>query len=562
VIERWLAVATVDVFTLENVEEWLDWGPLYTDHNNGCGGLAQMRKRKKGSETRPPVWRCENPNCHYLHPIPEYRGFFFVSFVLALQDLGYTVDWRILNAADYGDPTTRRRLYLQAVRDGRPIAWPKPTHRNPKAKRGAYDLSLPTWRPASDCIDWSDLGQSIFERSKPLAPATMRRIAAGLVKFVLNGQPFIVKLSHGTEHGLGLQDVDEPLRTQTGQQDKAVVAPILVNYRGTDDRHLDLSAARADEPMKTITGGIHEAVVTPFLASLRGTGVDQIPNTAASAEDPLRTVSAGGNHAALIAPFLAQVGYGERVGQAPRCMDVQAPLGTVVAGGQKHGIVSPVLMTIDQQSTGESAVRSVTDPMSTATTKARHALVAATLMANNSNNAPHHPGEPIGAVTTGDRHYVVASFLEKGFGGPNGHQTPGAPIDAPLPTVTGRDHSNLVAAFLTEYYSQGTTAQGLDDPLHTVTTLARHGLVTVDIDGQTYVITDIRMRMLQPAELAKAMGFPDWFRWCDASGRPFSKRDAVKMIGNACDVKTVRELVKAIVMARPEAFGLATRGAA
>ena len=585
VLERWLRLAHVDVFLMENVAEFVTW---------------------------------------------ERYG----EFLAALAALGYTVETRILCAADYGDPTTRKRFFLQAARDGRGIHWPEPTHANPKRKGGLCGL-LP-WRSAAECIDWSDLGTSIFERKRPLAPATMRRIAAGLVKFVLNGKPFIVntayggttgrasyeydpeeplrtvtasagfgvvsgvaapfvaKLSHGTEHGAGVQSPDEPLRTQTGQQDKAVIAPILVNYRGTDARRLDLSAARVDDPMKTVTGGIHEALVTPFLASLRGTAPDQIPNTVASAEDPVRTVAAGGNHAALIAPFLAAVGYGERAGQAPRVQDPHSPLGTVVAGGVKaalvapflsayhgprhggdeargvdlhdpvstldtsnrFGLIAPILATIDQQSTGESAVRSPADPLSTATTKARHAVVAATLMANNSNNAPHEPAEPLGTVTTGDRHYVVASFLEKGFGGPNGHQTPGAPIDAPMPVVTTHDHSNLVAAFLTEYYSNGVQSQGADDPLHTVTTLARHGLVTVEIDGQTYVITDIRMRMLEPRELARAMGFPDWYQWTGLLGKPLTKRDQVKMIGNAVSVRQARALVRAVVMARPEVFGL------
>ena len=130
------------------------------------------------------------------------------------------------------------------------------------------------------------------------------------------------------------------------------------------------------------------------------------------------------------------------------------------------------------------------------------------------------------------------------------------PVDAPVPGLTTGNHQALVAAFISHYYSQGTTAQDPADPLHTITTLARHGLVTVEIDGETYVITDIGMRMLEPHELARAMGFPEWYRWEGPDGQPLTKRDRVKMIGNAVPTGLAKALVKAVVLGRPEVFGL------
>lgn len=389
VIERWLRSAVVDVMLLENVPEFQDWGPLGDDGQ----------------------------------PIRERKGESFRAFVGELRSIGYTVDWRVLCAADYGDPTTRRRFFLQAVRDGRPIVWPAPTHRDPR-KPELFDAALPPWRSAAECIDWGLPCPSIFDRRRPLADATMRRIAAGVARFVLQGKPFLVGV--GGRMGQG-----------------------KVNTRGLDR--------------------------------------------------PAPTLTTKGD-AALVAPCLVQTSYGEREGQAPRVLDLHQPLGTVVAGGQKHGL--------------------------------------------------------------------VAAFLGKHYGGPR--PVNGRDLREPIPTVTAVDHhsavrvdlgeasdrAHQVAAFLLHWYSHGTTSQRVDLPMHTVTTIQRHGLVTVEIDGANYAITDIGLRMLEPRELARAMGFPDWYRWEHADGSPLSKRDAVKMIGNACPVNTVKELIKAVVLQRPMAFGL------
>lgn len=338
VVDRWLRMAQVDVLLIENVPEFAEWGPL-DDHGQ---------------------------------PIKARKGEFFRAFLAKLDALGYRFEWRILCAADYGDPTTRRRFFMQAVRDGRPIVWPEPTHRDPRRAAGMFDADLPTWRTAAECIDWSIPVPSIFGRKKPLAEATLRRIAAGVVRYVLNGRPFIVNLTHGGR----IENIDEPLKTIT-------------------------TANRGEK-----------AVCAASMVSLRGTAPDQIQASAGSVEAPIPTISAGGGHAALVAAFIQHY-YG--------------------TGGQ--------------------------------------------------------------------------------------HQDPG-------------------------------------HPLHTITTLARHGLVTVELEGQPYLVTDIGMRMLAPRELAMAMGFPEGFRFVDASGKPLTKRDTVKMIGNACPVNAVAALIKAVVLQRGDSFGV------
>lgn len=384
VVDRWLRVADVGLLLVENVPEFETWGPI-----DDAG-----------------------------QPIPERRGEYFRRFVGRLRSLGYTVDWRVLCAADYGDPTTRRRLFLQAAKDG-VIAWPEPTHRDPRKAVGLFDRDLPLWRTAAECIDWSIPCPSIFDRKRPLAEATLRRIAHGVMRHVVEApRPFVVP-------------------------------------------------------------------------------------------------SCG------VAPALIQTGYGERRGQRPRALDLTDPLGTVVAGGTKHALVAAFLARHNTGLVGQDFVQ----PMPTITSRECHAVVAASMITMRG--------------TADDQLRATGQSIEE-----------------PLSTVSaGGIHHALVGAFLTQYYGNATSSSP-DDPLPTVTTKDRHALVTVEIDGQTYAIVDIGMRMLEPRELARAMGFPDWYQFETSAGRPVSKRDAVKMIGNACPVATTKAIIKAAVCGRRRTFGL------
>lgn len=382
VLDRWVRRARVDVLLIENVPEFEDWGPLDDDGQ----------------------------------PIKERKGEDFQSFVSELRAMGYFVEWRVLCAADYGDPTTRRRFFLQAVRDGVPISWPAPTHRSPRATRGLFDDDLPTWRTAAECIDWTIPVPSIFVRKKPLADNTMRRIAAGVNRYVLHGEPFLANIPGGP------------------------AAVSLIQYHATQAGGRERGQG-IDDPLQTVDTSNRYAMVAAFLAKHYG-GV-----VGSSLAKPMGTVTAVDHHS-LVAATLVQTGYGERPGQAPRALNIRDPLGTVVGAGQKHA---------------------------------------------------------------------------------------------------------LVAAFLTHYYG---TAIGspLSEPMDTITTLARHGLVTVEIDGETYAIVDIGLRMLEPHELAAAMSFPPEFRFERTDGSPLSKAAAVKMIGNACPVRTVASLVLEVLRPRADRY--------
>lgn len=425
---RWAATVKPRVIVLENVEEFTTWGPVIT----GADGSS--------------------------YPCPNRKGKTFRSFVNALQRQGYDVDHRELRASDYGTPTIRKRLFLIARRDGQPIVWPAPTH----------GQGLLPHRTAAECIDWSQPCPSIFERRRPLADATLRRIAAGIMRFVVNNpEPFIVKVNHGYDYFRG-QQLQEPLQTITSKLGSGLVQPILA----------------------------------PLITEHANASVQR--NMPAAA--PLRTICAQvkGGHFAVVAPTLVQVGYGERKGQAPRAPGLDKPLGTVVAGGGKHALVAAFL--------------------------AKHytGVVGADLR------------QPTPTVTTVDHNALVTSHLVKLRNNQFGHD-----IRDPAPTITaGGTHVGEVRAFLVKYYSEGGQWQGLDEPMHTIPTHDRIGLVMVK--GEPYQIVDIGMRMLTPRELFKAQGFPDdYVIEHDGHGKAFTKAAQVARCGNSVCPPLAAAIVRA-----------------
>lgn len=250
---HWAERLRVDNIVVENVREFEHWGPL-------------------GANNR---------------PIKSRRGETFNAFINALRSLGYDVDYRVLNAADYGDATARNRLFIQACRRGR-VSWPAPTHAG-------------NHRGAKEIIDWSIPGQDLRERSRPLAPKTLARIEAGLRKF--GGEAFIAVL------------------------------------RGTNDRQSGAWAKSLDAPLGTISaGGVHAALCEPFIVNVAHQGGDA--SRCSSAEDPLPTIHAGGGSVALCEPFVTQY-----YGTAKNPKSVEDPLGTVTTKG-RFGLVTANQMGI------------------------------------------------------------------------------------------------------------------------------------------------------------------------------------------------------------------------
>ena len=275
--------------------------------------------------------------------IKERKGETFDAWIEAIKALGYEVDWKVLNAADYGAPTLRTRFFLQARLDGLPIVWPEPTHGAPDSE-GVRAGILRPWRVAAECLDFDRAVHSIFldkdqarrvRCKRPLAEKTLRRIARGIFRHVINDpQPFIVtyygeRRANESFRGLGLQ---EPFPTATAGGNRfGVVVPLT---HGGDDR-----VYNPREPFRTITGA-HRGEL------------------------------------AFVAPTMIQTGYGEREGQLPRSLDIHKPLGTIVAGAVKHAVVAAHLTCFNQNAAGRKPDTPIGTVMAGAT---RHALVAGTL---------------------------------------------------------------------------------------------------------------------------------------------------------------------------------------
>lgn len=499
------------IISMENVWQILTWGPLVAKRCKDTGRVIKMDGTIAARGERVPV---ENQQ---LVPDKRHSGRTWQQFVAALRALGYAVEWRKLVASDYGAGTSRERLFLLGRRDGQAIVWPKPSHG-----------SAPGQKPrvtAADCLDFSDLGRSIFGRKKDLADATMRRIAKGVKRHVIDSaDPFIVPVTHqGSDR---VHSVHDPLRTITAANrgELMLAMPELAPFIAEHANASNQRTMPADEPLRTLCAGVkggHFSMVTPILAGVGGRAGQSEPRSGA---DPLYTMTTKAD-TALIAPVLVQTGYGEREGQAPRALDLQQPLGTIVAGGVKHAVAMPHLVKFR----GDSIGTAVTEPVPTITSGAGASRAAG------------------GAHALG----VATAFLEQANGG--FYQGDGNDARDPLSTITASgsqqrlvsaDLAQLspdqeagalrVAAFLIKYYGTATNAPSLTDPVDTITTKDRLALVTVVVQGTPYVIVDIRLRMLKPPELFRAQGFPvTYIIDRTADGTVLKITAQVRMCGNS-----------------------------
>jgi len=282
-------------------------------------------------------------------PIRERAGEDFDAFVAGLRLLGYRVSWRVLCAADYGAPTIRRRLFLIARRDAEPV-WPEPSHGPGR---------LP-WRTAAECIDWSIPCPSIFGRARPLAEATMRRIAAGLRKYVLNSpRPFVVRTAHQSSDAGKVASVDAPLSTVVTKAEHLLVAPTLARVGNGERTGQAPRCEPIEAPLSTVVGSGKHALVTAFL-SKHFTGA-----VGSDLADPLGTVTAVDHHS-LAAVHLTKF-YGTSTG-AP----VTEPAPTTTASGQHAGLVYAFLTKYYKQG---SQAQGCDMPLDTIVSKDRFGLV-------------------------------------------------------------------------------------------------------------------------------------------------------------------------------------------
>ena len=529
---RWAATVKPRVIMLENVEEFKTWGPLIAKRDTKTNRMLKFVETDEGGKKI--VVSEENEivpiDRRVMFPDPKQKGRTFQSFINALKKKGYEVDWRELKACDYGAPTIRKRFFMIARCDGQPIVWPEPTHGDPNSE-AVKSGKLKPWRTAAEIIDWSLPCPSIFERKKPLAENTMRRIARGIHKFVIdNPKPFIIKVNHHGPEFRG-QETSDPLQTVTAKNGWGLVAPYIARI-GQTGFGGDRMSYCAEDPLTTVVSKAEHLLITPTLM------VNTSGHPGGAVTEPLKTITTGLHHA-VICPTLIQMGYGDPEGR--RVLDLEKPVGTVTAGGNKFAIATAMIARQFGQSVG-----SVMDaPIGTVTAGGggKSQLVTA-FMAKHYGGGYTGPGadleKPTPTVTTVDHNALVTSHLLK----LRGTCKDGQAVTEPMPTVTaGGMHVGEVRAFLLKYYGTGEGCE-VDEPLHTVTTKDRFGLVT--IHGEQYQIVDIGMRMLEPRELFRAQGFPDsYIIDFDVDGKRYSKKDQVARCGNSVSPVIPAALVRA-----------------
>ncbi len=340
---RWAEALRIDNILIENVKEFQGWGPL------GTNGM----------------------------PLKSRKGETFRAFIIALTSLGYKVDFRVLNAANYGDPTTRERLFIVARRGHRAIKWPEPTH-TPDGSSNLFGKTK-RWRTAREIISWDIPGQSIFTRKKSLSQNTLNRIYAGLRKFSSKElEPFLVML-YGTNDA---RSINRPMPTVTTSGNHAALCePFIVQFNRNS------KPVSVKEPLPAQTTKEHFGVCRPFLVKYHGN------SKTSSVEKPLPAVTTK-DRFAVCEPFIVP-NFGERKGQSPRCHSINKPLPAVTGHGA-GALIQPFIIPTNHGKDKRS--HSVDKPMPTITSVDAWGVIQPFVLGQQSCSAPRSVDKPIMTV--------------------------------------------------------------------------------------------------------------------------------------------------------------------
>ena len=557
----WVRAKKPEYMIVENVREFQDWGRTRLKLDKNGKRIWDKKHRQWAREAH-----------------PDHKGEHFRRWVADLEREGYRVEWRLLNAADYGEAQKRIRLFVIARRGGRPITWPETTHT--KVANGK-----PKWRGAWEIIDWSLSAESVFGRKRPLAKKTLMRIKIGLLKFnapksiseavaraeaarSAETSPFLVKY-RGTNHASAIDaplptitaggnhlyvaepylvtmkgrsnvnGIGHPVPTLTTRSYLGVSQPFIVKYHSGDPRKwLKCGTVSAVDPLPTVDTNPRFAIAEPFLVQTQGPGVGDMRYAGVhSAAEPLRTLLGRVNHGiatpfVYAQPFLVP-NFGERSRQVPRSHSIADPLPAVTGHGAGC-LASPFILPRQGYFDSRRLKRcqSIDEPLNTIT----------------ANHVPAH--------------LVVPYLIEVN----HGEARPGGRVhslDSPIGTITGKRSHGLIVPepFLVKYHGTGRT-NSIRDPLSTVTTKERHGL-TLFGDGQQSAkerrvialnadetdvfntllllgLDECYFRMLVVPELARAMGLGDDYV---IHG---TKQEQIKQVGNMVCVRVMTAICEAI----------------
>ena len=352
VVTKWAGTVHPRIISMENVPEFMSWGSLCARRNKD-GRIYRMDGTLAEKGTYVPYSEQQ------LVPNKKKQGKTFKRFINVMKSFGYKCEWKILTASDYGAPTIRKRLFIIFRNDGKSIIFPNPTHGNPESEEVKSGKLLP-WHTAAECINWDLECPSIFERKKPLAENTLRRIAKGIQKFVIeNPNPFIIQVNHGGDNFRG-QEVDKPMPTITAKHGFGIVAPTLIQYHGDQSKN-EVRGQILEKPLQTVDTANRYGLVTAFMSKYFG---GNYQGCGSSVDEPLHTITAV-DHNALAAVHITQFNN-HCIGQK-----VDEPLKTITCGEGHFGEVRAFLI---KYYSGESGQK-VNEPLHTIRTKDCFGLV-------------------------------------------------------------------------------------------------------------------------------------------------------------------------------------------
>lgn len=352
VVTKWAGTVHPRIISMENVPEFMSWGSLCARRNKD-GRIYRMDGTLAEKGTYVPYSEQQ------LVPNKKKQGKTFKRFINVMKSFGYKCEWKILTASDYGAPTIRKRLFIIFRNDGKSIIFPNPTHGNPESEEVKSGKLLP-WHTAAECINWNLECPSIFERKKPLAENTLRRIAKGIQKFVIeNPNPFIIQVNHGGDNFRG-QEVDKPMPTITAKHGFGIVAPTLIQYHGEQSKN-EVRGQILEKPLQTVDTANRYGLVTAFMSKYFG---GNYQGCGSSVDEPLHTITAV-DHNALAAVHITQFNN-HCIGQK-----VDEPLKTITCGEGHFGEVRAFLI---KYYSGESGQK-VNEPLHTIRTKDCFGLV-------------------------------------------------------------------------------------------------------------------------------------------------------------------------------------------
>lgn len=556
----WLKMRRPRVFMLENVGEFRTWGPVKERVNPKTGKLE-------------------------MYPDPDRVGQTYERWKRRIERMGYVCEVRPAScAADFGDPTIRKRLIFIARCDDEPIVWPAATH-GQRDSQAVKDGTLKPYASAASIIDWNRKAHSIFlepleakalRLKRPLQDATLSRIAKGLWRYTFaSAEPFIVHLTHhGGERTHGVGGL-MPTVTGAHRGELALVTPVITGCGGRMAQSAPVDPAG---PYNGITTKNDSCLAAAHMVRTDMSGAKFAG--ANSSHDPLRTNTSGGGLAIASATMVPH--YGEREGQQPRSRDPGEPSSTIasqeslavaflqkmsengigsdpndplwaaMAGAPRHYLVAAHMEQANTGMVGHDARDGVPTIVQRGTTQR---LVTAQLsQLRGTNRGKGNPADPAGSLTASGTHQavvegVIAPSIQSYYS--SGSGLVGHDAADPAPTVTVQDRLALTEARLSEYGSPravalaaflerfygALTEEDVADPLRSAESRARWGIVLVPVgDGQVepWQIVDICMRMLDPdTELKAAMGWrPDYILTRTADGKPVTKTEVTKLIGN------------------------------